>query len=269
MVTPSGTWSQKFKFGDSIQLPFLKIRVDLLPDQYRKGVWHFNFGNYWSIVKEYQQIIIQPNPEGSSILEMSLTGTNKYKLVDYINTSSVVLEKAELLRKNKFAISTIQYIDSVLAAEKDALQSAEQALKDFNNKSNFVDAGAQIQNLNDRLINFESRREALLNTQRYYTSLKTYLQRNTDYSNIQAPTLLGISENSVNQYVSQIVEKSNLRKSLEYGVKEGTLQFERLDRDIASLKKVILENIASSTGQLESELKLLNEDISEVEIRDQ
>ncbi|GAK89375.1 tyrosine-protein kinase Wzc [Nonlabens ulvanivorans] len=138
-------------------------------------------------VNRYKGISIRQQPDGSSILLLSMSGGNKQRLIDYINTSSVILERGELQRKNKFAVSTIKYIDSSLVVQVAALKKSEQDLEDFRDKSQILDATVQNTDYNQKLTEFEIQKRGIQNKLNYYDNLNQYLQNRTDYTVIQAP----------------------------------------------------------------------------------
>ncbi|MEP0676099.1 MAG: GNVR domain-containing protein, partial [Nonlabens ulvanivorans] len=265
VTVPEGEWKKQFKFGDSIQLPFLNVIIDKRTESIKTGEWLFNFGNYWGTVNKYKSIAIRQEPSGSSILLLSLSGGNKQRLIDYINTSSVILERGELERKNKFAVSTIKYIDSSLVVQEKALKKSEQDLEDFKDKSQMLDAVTQNSDFNVKLTEFEIQKRGIQNKLNYYDNLNNYLLNKTDYTVIQAPSVVGIEEGSISAAVSRLIQLSEERKRREFAMRADAPVFRELDRDINAVKDVIYENITSSKSLLNRELSILYGQIGKVE----
>jgi tyrosine-protein kinase Etk/Wzc len=266
LEVPEGDWKQQFKFGDSIELPFLKVLIEKRAATIATGgEWLFNFGDYWGTVSSYKNITIRPAPDGSSILLLSLTGSNKQRLIDYINTSSVILERGELERKNKFAVSTIEYIDSSLVLQEKALRKSEQDLEDFKDTSQLIDVLSQGADFNQRLSEFEIEKRGIQNKLNYYDNLKSYLKNKTDYSVVQAPSVVGIEEGSISAAVLRLITLSEERKKREFAMRSDAPVFREIDRDINAVKEVIYENIKSSNYLLNMELAALQAQIGTVE----
>ncbi|MFB0903943.1 MAG: polysaccharide biosynthesis tyrosine autokinase [Nonlabens sp.] len=266
LEVPEGDWKQQFKFGDSIELPFLKVLIEKRAATIATGgEWLFNFGDYWGTVNSYKNITIRPAPDGSSILLLSLTGSNKQRLIDYINTSSVILERGELERKNKFAVSTIEYIDSSLVLQEKALRKSEQDLEDFKDTSQLIDVLSQGADFNQRLSEFEIEKRGIQNKLNYYDNLKSYLKNKTDYSVVQAPSVVGIEEGSISAAVLRLITLSEERKKREFAMRSDAPVFREIDRDINAVKEVIYENIKSSNYLLNMELAALQAQIGTVE----
>jgi len=254
-----------FNFGDAVELPFLNVRIEKRKETIATGEWLFNFGNYWATVNKYKQIRISQEPKGSSILKLNLSGTNKQRLIDYINTSSVILERGELERKNKFAVSTMKYIDSSLVVQEKLLKDSEQELEDFKDKSLLVDAESQNSDFNQKLTDFEIQKRGIQNKLNYYDNLRSYLQNKTDYTVIQAPSVVGIEEGSIGGAVARLIALSEERKRREFAMRADAPVFQQIDRDINAVKDVIYENITSSKSLLTRELNQLYGQINKVE----
>ncbi|NDB04046.1 MAG: sugar transporter, partial [Flavobacteriaceae bacterium] len=96
----------------------------------------------------------------------------------------------------------------------------------------------------------------------YYAVLETYLATHDDYSDIPAPSVIGISEGSVVTGVTQIIEKALERSTLEYSYQEGAPIFRDIDRQIDAIKRVLQENISSSKSLKNEELSRVKRDIA-------
>lgn len=263
--TPQGEWKKIYKFGTKIEEPFLHATIEKVGEQVATGEWLISFGNYWGTVNTYKGIQVQQTPDGSSILRLSLDGRNKARLIDYINTSSKVLERDELYRKNKFAISTIKYIDSSLVAQAKMLKESEDELDAFKSNSGLIDLTSQSATFNSQLTDLEIQRRDLENRMNYYNRLRNYLQNKTDYTGIQAPTTVGINEGSIVTLVTRLIALSEERKKKEFSARPDAPVFAQIDRDIDAIKDVIYENITSSRRVIMDEQAEINEQYNRVD----
>ena len=96
------SFSQDFRFGEKIILPFLSGTLVSNPELAVSpgGSYYFSFQNFDGVVGRYNGIGVGPISSGSSVIRLSLTGQNKARLVDYLNTSIKVLGDDMLERKN-------------------------------------------------------------------------------------------------------------------------------------------------------------------------
>ena len=87
------------RIGEAVSLPFLNFTL------HKRGLqaidpqseFYVRFSNFDNIVQYYKSAIqIRPDRQSSAVLNLSLTGTNKAKIVDYLNTTAVILSETEL-----------------------------------------------------------------------------------------------------------------------------------------------------------------------------
>ena len=117
--TPLGSYSKVFNVGEDVKLPFVNFKLHLKPLKKVKpqANYYIQFRNFDFQVYKYKNTIkIAPFSKSSSVLRLTLIGTNKAKIVDYLNATAAILSETELKRKNLYATNTIKFIDSSLAA---------------------------------------------------------------------------------------------------------------------------------------------------------
>ena len=252
-----GSFSKTFKIGSHIQLPFFKGKFMPNPEvKVQPGtIYYISFGDFDDVVKRYLNIKIEPESKGSSVLKMKLTGNNKIRLVDYLNSSVYVLSDDMLERKNLFATKTIRFIDSSLAQKSAELSTVEDELNQFKNKNAIFNLEVEGTDITTKLSELDLRRESVNRELNYYETLENYLTNRKDYRNVPAPSVAGISEASVVGGVGRIVALAEERNKLQYSFKEGAPIFNDIDRQIDAVKIVLLENIRSSKSLKSQELR--------------
>ncbi|MGY8885962.1 MAG: sugar transporter, partial [Flavobacteriales bacterium] len=261
------SFSQDFRFGEKITLPFLSGTLVSNPELAVSpgGSYYFSFQNFDGVVGRYNGIGVGPISSGSSVIRLSLTGQNKARLVDYLNTSIKVLGDDMLERKNLFATKTIRFIDSSLSKKSVELMVAEDELNTFKNKNAIFDLEMEGVEINEKLNTLDARKEALDRELKYYDILENYLLARSDYRNVPAPSVAGISEGSVTTAVAQIISLAEQRNRLQYSYKEGVPVLADIDRQIDAIKIVLIENINSSKGLKAQEQASINRDIARYE----
>ncbi|KKK53941.1 hypothetical protein LCGC14_3089730, partial [marine sediment metagenome] len=264
---PMQDFKKRYALGDPIDFPFLNFRVQPTAIPAVTGQkFQFMFRDFDTAVSEYRNLNVEQTPSGSSILTLTMTGTNKQRIVDYLNTSVSVLSKDQLERKNLFATKTIKFIDSSLADKTSELKNVQQELNRFRANNTSVGISGSEESMITKVSELDASQQQVEQQLQYYRNLENYLSTRTDYSsNIPAPSLTGIGEGSISQQVSNIIALSEQRKRLSYSAKPGNPVFNDLDRRINSIKSILLENISSSEQILNSQLEALRSDITTVE----
>jgi capsular exopolysaccharide synthesis family protein len=260
-------FSQDFRFGDKVRLPFFSgifvPNTDLAVSP--GATYYFSFRDFDGVVGIYNGISVMPLSKGSSVIRLRLVGENKARLVDYLNTSVRVLSDNMLERKNLFATKTIRFIDSSLSKKSVELVTAEKELNTFKNRNAIFDLEAEGLEINEKLNALDIRKESLDQELNYYNVLETYLVGRSDYRNVPAPSVAGISESSITVSVSKIVTLAEERNKLQYSYKEGAPIFADIDRQINAVKAVLLENINNSKRAKRQEQVSIGSDIARYE----
>lgn len=260
-------FSTDFSVGTKIDLDFFHATLMPNPDVISKpgSVYYISFQNYDNIVKRYLAVKVEPESRGSSVLKMRLDGNNKARMVDYLNSSVHILSTSMLERKNLFATKTIRFIDSSLAEKSSELSMVEDELNQFKNKNAIFDLQTEGNDISTKLSELDLRKEVANRELNYYNILNEYLTTRTDYRNVPAPSVAGISEASVVSGVGKIVAMAEERNKLQYSFKENAPIFNDIDRKIDAVKIVLLENIRSSTEIKKQELNALIRDMARFE----
>jgi hypothetical protein len=74
---------------------------------------------------------VRSDDKGGSIITLGLQGSNKARMVEYLNSTVKMLIKRQLDSKNQFATNTISFIDSTLVAMESQLKETGNELKSF------------------------------------------------------------------------------------------------------------------------------------------
>jgi hypothetical protein len=159
-----------------------------------------------------------------------------------LNTTVAVLSRTELERKNLYATKTITFIDSSLQAVGANLNKFTTDLNTFRQTNKVFDIDAEMLEINQRIKTYESSIEADDLKLTYLNSLEGYLNNKTDYSEIAAPSSVGIEEGSISSGVSSITALAIERKNLEYTTQASSPLFLDIDRKIETEKKVLIRN---------------------------
>ncbi|HRV54744.1 MAG TPA: GNVR domain-containing protein, partial [Mangrovimonas sp.] len=267
-VSP-GIFTQTFRFGQTIRLPFFNATVVSKPGQSIKpgSTYFVRFSNFDSVVSHYQNSIKVDtySKNSQSVLVLSLTGHNKKRLVDYLNATSVILSRSELNRKNLYATNTIKFIDSTLSTVNNDLKAVTDEMNNFRKNNKVFDVSAEMQQVSERLKNYERDKEQENIKLNYLDALETYLRTKTDYTKIAAPSSVGIAETNILNSVSKITALAIERQNLEYTTKEGNVLFKDLDRQIDAEKNVLLETIKSTKEIINVSLSTINRSIAQMQ----
>lgn len=261
-----GTYKKRFDIGQPISIPFLHLTLELLdnPGNYKGQEYLIRFNNFDNTVKRYRTIQTDVDAKAGAIMVLSQTGPNKARLVDFLNETVQTLITAQLEQKNQFASNTIEFIDKQLANMDNELKSSEQEIQSFSKNKNMFDiesGGAQFSEL---LAQYDAEREIIKRKINYLNTLENYLDKSVDFSKLPAPSVAGIDDPNIIANVSKLIALSIRRSEIAYGIKSEKM-FKDFDKEIESLKKVLLNNVKSAKTSIDYQFATINNKIAGIE----
>jgi polysaccharide biosynthesis transport protein len=257
---------QKYKVGQQVSLPFLnwKLQINNNPGFYIGNTYFVRFNDFDGTVSNYKGIGVKTDDKGSSIITIAMQGTNKARMVEYLNSTVKMLIKRQLDDKNQFATNTINFIDSTLVAMQTQLKETGNELKAFRKNKNIYDLEESGGKFSDQILDYDVKKDEVSRKMNYYNSLKSYLKNSVDYSKLPAPTVAGIEDPNIVTNVSKLIALSTQRSEMAYAVKSDKI-FQDFDNQMGAIKSVLLENIASAKASLQYDLAMVNNKIYETE----
>jgi succinoglycan biosynthesis transport protein ExoP len=261
-----GEFARRYKIGQQITLPFLNIKLELKenPGLYQNVEYFVRFRNFDEVVAKYQNIKTDIDDKAGSIITLSLKGTNKARMVDYLNETVNMLIKTQLDRKNQFATNTIEFIDSTLNAMGGQMKNSEKEMQDFTRDKNIIDIENTGETFSSRLLDYDVQRDAVNRKMAYLNMLNNYLQRNVDFSKLPAPSVAGVDDPNITVNVSKLIALSTRRSELAYTVKSEKM-FSDFDNQIEALRKVLIENVGTAKTAVAYDLASVNKKLNEIE----
>jgi succinoglycan biosynthesis transport protein ExoP len=261
-----GEFVKKYKVGEQVSLPFLnwKLQINDNPGFYKGKEYFVRFNNFDGTVARYRGVSVQSDERGGSILTLGMQGTNKARMVEYLNSTVKMLIKIQLDSKNQFATNTINFIDSTLVAMETQLKQTGDELKSFRKGKNVYNIEEGGSKFSDKIMDFDVERDEVTRKIAYYNSLKAYLKNSVDYSKLPAPSVAGIEDPNIVVNVSKLISLSTQRSEMAYAVKSDKI-FKDFDNQMVAVKNVLLENIASAKASLQYDLAMVNSKIGQTE----
>jgi len=261
-----GVFTKKYSVNEPIVLPFMSMSfLPYLEIPFSNQEFKISLADFNATVSGNKTIAISANRESPAILNLSKGGTNKNRIVDYLNASVKVLSRDELERKNIFATNTIKFVDSMLFGLKNQVKANEEAINDFKQRTKSLNLEDNATRLSEDLSSIDLEKEMIAKKLDYLSELEKYLKSNSDYKNVPAPSVTGVDEENIVANVGGIISLSVERSKYKFTLREGAPKFAELDRDINSLKTVLLENIKAYRSALGIELRAVNRKLSKIQ----
>lgn len=261
-----GDFVKRYKVGEVVYLPFLnwKLQIKDNPGLYKGNEYFVQFNDFDGTVSGYRGVNVKSDDKGGSIITLGMQGTNKARMVEYLNSTVKMLIKRQLDSKNQFATNTIRFIDSTLVAMESQLKETTNELKTFRKDKNIYDIEGDGTKFSDKMLEYDVKKDEISRKMAYYNSLKSYLKSSVDYSKLPAPSVAGIDDPNIVVNVSKLISLSTQRSEMAYAVKSEKI-FKDFDNQMEAIKKVLMENITTAKSALQYDLALVDSKINEAE----
>lgn len=258
-----GEFVRRYKVGQRVNLPFLNwaLNISNYTGNYSKKKYIVKMNSFDDVVSTYKNVKVSIDEKAGSIIKLSLQGTNKARIVDYLNETVKMLMKKQLESKNLFAENTIKYIDTTLNLMETNLRDSNRDLKEFSKDKNIVEIEKRGETFQAQIANLDAANEEVDRKINYYNSLSNYLKSSTDYSKLPAPTVAGIEDPNIIKNVSELIGLSVRRSQMSFSVK-SELMFNAIDNEISAVKRVLLENIITAKSSIQYESSQVKNKIS-------
>jgi tyrosine-protein kinase Etk/Wzc len=258
------TFRQRFKFGDEIKTRYFNFRVQqtkYFDKDYTKNLnlcFYLNNINYLAL--QFQGgLKTETTNERSTLISISFTGTHPQLIIDFLNNLTSAYLGKSLEKKNKTALSTIDFIDSQISDVADSLNYAESTLKNFRSAQGVMDLNFQGQQIFEQLNKLENDRAALQVQKKYYESLGSYLASNSELSDVMAPSSMNVVDPILTGLVTQLIALNSERATLmSNATNQQNLYLSDINVRIENTRQTIRETVKNTLNNLNMSLNEIN-----------
>lgn len=239
-------FSKVFLVDEYINLPFLKAQVAIKNDaKSLKGQsFYIQLRSINQVAGEYQNVRAT-GLTGTSLIELSLTGPNKNRLVDYLNETVIVLAELELEQKTNYARSTKEFIDAQFKNTSDSLKIIEDNIGKFKQDNAIYQLSAEGGEIFSQTLSLDKMQEQLGDRIAYFNNLENYIKTHSDFTNIPAPAIINIEDGSISGMVGKLTELSIKKEKLSKEVTPNHPSLIAVNQEVETTRNVLLENLSS------------------------
>jgi capsular exopolysaccharide synthesis family protein len=256
-------FKKQLKFGEPFDHQYFHFVLLKRPDrpvvvgeQYR-----LVFNNLGDLALSYKNKldVKQPEDAQSNLINVELKTSNLLRDVDYLNQLGKVYIQFGLDEKNRMANNTIKFIDDQITGVNQSLQMAGDKFTSFRAQNRTVDLGQEASTVVEKLKQIEGERSNVDLKLEYYNNLKYYLENRDQNKDLVAPSLVGVTDEALNQKVIRLNELYVKREVLSYTAQERNPVLIQLTNEIEYTQKTLKENVENLIANSNVELQNLNE----------
>jgi capsular exopolysaccharide synthesis family protein len=260
-----------FLLGDSINFDGYSIRINRIPNRDIKSYINVPFllsiSDPKSVAGAYiGRLRVDWAAEGAGIINLSITGTNPEKEIDFLNELVNQYRQLDLNKKNQTAEQTIQFIRNQLVDIKDSLRLVEHQLERFGNSSRVKDMSGDAQRLFVKLEAFEIQKTELLIRQNYYDYLNVYLSKSDgNLDQVILPSSVGIDDPVLSSLLSKMVDTQlDIKAFIDPERGKNPLVLAKIDR-ISEIMKNVDEAVKTLRSTDKIKMDFLTKQLAETE----
>lgn len=263
-------FESKHRQGEWIDNGYNRIRIVLNEgttlSQVKDKNLSFWLNSYPSLVRQMSSYTAAPNSKSSSVVTITMSGPNKHKIIDFINLLMSEYVSRGLERKNLVSENTIQFINDQLGDIEQSLSTAENALKEFRTRNDLMNLDQQASQVYNTLRTLDKERSEKNVNLMLYKRLQSYIQSQIDDpENLAAPSTMGISDPLLERLVQQLVTLSQTKATQLLTLTEQHPQIVKIDEQIVTTKRTLLETVNQLVQNSEMGLKELDKRIARTE----
>lgn len=199
----------------------------------------------------------------ASVLEIRMNTTIVEKGRDYINSLMDSYLEYELREKNRNAENTLHFIEEQLSFLEDSLQKKERELQDFKVENRMLNVTAEFSQILTRMNVLEDKAQTMDFQLGYFAAIKKYMVEKTkDFSQVIAPSVVGIPDPLLNGLIQTLVTLSQDRRKLLASLNENHPEVSKIDVQMEKVQEALFENIVNLIQNTEIQRAALQRDIN-------
>jgi capsular exopolysaccharide synthesis family protein len=252
--------NQTYKFGEVIKSNVSKFVVQQTKEMEVGSKLYFIIHNPVDVLDNYSKAVtVRPVNNLGTVLQVSMTSRVVEKGRDYVNALMDAFIEFDLKEKNRISENTLRFIDDQMHILEDTLKMVESSMLNFKVDNKLMNVDSEFGGVLGNIRSLEEMIQGIDFELSYYQSLQTYLsKKGNDYSDIIAPSIVGLSDGFLNGLIQNLVEISMERRKLLAVVNENHPNVTSVDEQIIKLRENIFENInnlVSNTERRKAEAK--------------
>ena len=243
-----------YGFDEEIYTTRTKFKVTKLRPMKAGEKLSFMIHNPATIIDEYaRSISVRPLNSYGTVLQVSMVSTVVEKGRDYVNALMDSYLDYDLKEKNRISENTLKFIDEQMYIVEDSLREVERRMLNFKVENKLLDVNSEFGGVLGNIQNLEETIQNIEFELGYYKTLQAYLlEKGKDYSNVVAPSLVGVGDSFLNGLIAQLVTLSLDRRKLLAVVEEKHPNVKELDSQIDKIRENIFENINNLVANTEN-----------------
>jgi tyrosine-protein kinase Etk/Wzc len=218
--------------------------------------YYMVFNDINSLTKKYlKEVKISLEDKKSELISVQLSGPNPKKSADFINELNQVFISYGVKKKNQMSESSINFIDTTLVGISNTLKKAEVTLSNYRKDNQVLDLGSEAKVIYEKLEQIENEKYLSKIRIEYYKNLQSYIGDAKKIKQMINPSIIGITDASLNGLLPKLMDLYSKREVLSYSVEANNPSLILVENDIQLTSNAILENLNNLLKNAELEME--------------
>ncbi len=257
-------FEQEGEFGKKFRNNFFSFVLNKIRPTNSK-TYYFVFNDLNRLALSYKgRIVINPVAKQADLISLRLEDKSSARAIRYLNELNNEYIKFGLKEKNLTSENTIRFIDQQLTDIIDTLEVTGNNLSSYRSKNKVFDLGQKASLVVEKLVQLDSKKSLAQMQLNYYENLNNYLDNAEKMKKMIAPSVVGITDATLNSLVVKLADLYGKKEMLSYSLQDKNPSIQMLDREMEFVKKGLSENINNLVYNTKQELKSIEQEIEDM-----
>jgi capsular exopolysaccharide synthesis family protein len=223
------------------------------------GEWYrFSFINKSKLTTDYLKRVTTDYGKESEVIKLSVESTEPLRDIHYLNELVRVYLKLKLNLQTQTQKRSLDFIDSQLSGISSDLTAAENTFTEFRSKNQIIDLSSQGSLIMEQLKEIEQEKSQMQMQLDYFKNLQRYLGNIQSADQLVAPSVVGITDATLNALVLKLSELYSRRKVLAFSAYENNPSLILLNQEIEQVNQQLREMLVNLIDNTQLSVNTLN-----------
>jgi len=227
---------------------------ELIGNQYR-----FTFIDKNKLTFAYLKKVNANFSKDSEVIKLSMESTEPMRDIHYLNELVRVYLELKLDMQTQTQKRSLDFIDSQLSGISSDLSKAENTFTEFRSRNQIIDLSSQGSLIMEQLKEIEKEKSQSQMQLDYFKNLQRYLGNIQSADQLVAPSVVGITDATLNSLVLKLSDLYSRRKVMEFSARENNPTLILLNQEIEQITEQLREILVNLVENTDVSVRTLNQ----------
>ncbi|WP_320113066.1 polysaccharide biosynthesis tyrosine autokinase [Draconibacterium orientale] len=223
------------------------------------GEWYrFSFIDRSKLTRAYLNRVNTDYGKESEVIKLSVESTEPLRDIHYLNELVRVYLELKLNLQTQTQKRSLDFIDSQLSGISSDLTAAENTFTEFRSKNQIIDLSSQGSLIMEQLKEIEQEKSQMQMQLDYFENLQRYLGNTQSADQLVAPSVVGITDATLNALVLKLRELYSRRQVMAFSARENNPSLILLNQEIEQVNQQLREILVNLIDNTQLSVNTLN-----------